>query len=82
MDTREVNWKRGYSGEHIIDYKVLYDYCMFIDYNAAGKAGRGGCIFLHCKGDKSYTAGCIAIDQSLMIKIIQWARPGTKIVIR
>ena len=75
---------RGYtsSDEHLIDYGSAYHYCMFIDYNAAGVAGKGSCIFLHCKGKNRYTAGCVAVDESSMKKIIQWARPGVKIVIQ
>lgn len=70
------------SDEHLIDYKTVYNYCMFIDYNAEGKPGKGSCIFLHCKGSKKYTAGCVAIGEESMKKIIQWARDGAKIVIQ
>ena len=70
------------SGEHLISYSPNYNYCMFIDYNAEGEPGKGSCIFLHCFGSNSYTAGCVAISQSRMIDIIRWARPGVKIIIR
>lgn len=70
------------SDEHLIDYKGVYNYCMFIDYNASGEAGKGSCIFLHCKGSKDSTAGCIAVSESVMKNIIKWARPGCKIVIK
>ena len=70
------------SGEHLISYSPNYNYCMFIDYNAEGEPGKGSCIFLHCFGSNSYTAGCVAIAQSRMIDIIRWALPGVKIVIR
>ncbi|MGX8705931.1 MAG: hypothetical protein ACSW8J_05055 [bacterium] len=39
-------------------------------------------MFLHCKGSNAYTAGCVAIDEGSMKQIIEWARPGTKIVIQ
>jgi L,D-peptidoglycan transpeptidase YkuD (ErfK/YbiS/YcfS/YnhG family) len=55
---------------------------MFIDYNAAGVAGKGSCIFLHCTGSNKYTAGCVAVSEAAMKKIIQWVKPGAKIVIR
>ena len=70
------------SDEHLIDYKGAYNYCMFIDYNAAGVAHKGSCIFLHCFSKNKYTAGCVAISEAAMKKIVQWARPGAKIVIR
>ena len=70
------------SDEHLIDYKGAYNYCMFIDYNAAGVAHKGSCIFLHCFSKNKYTAGCVAISEASMKKIVQWARPGVKIVIQ
>ena len=82
VDMRKVNRKNTSSDEYLINYKGVYNYCMFIDYNASGEAGRGSCIFLHCKGSKSSTGGCIAVDESVMKQIIKWAKPGAKIVIR
>ena len=69
------------SDEHLIDYTGVYNYCMFIDYNAAGVKGKGSYIFLHCFGKNKYTAGCVAISESAMKKIICWAKPGVKIII-
>lgn len=82
IDTRKVDRARTSSDEYLINYKGEYNYCMFIDYNADGEAGKGSCIFLHCMGSKSYTAGCIAIPENAMKQIIQWAQPGVKIVIK
>ncbi len=82
VDERAVNRKHTSSDEYLINYKGVYNYCMFIDYNAEGKAGKGSCIFLHCTGRNKYTAGCVAVSESMMKKIIQWARPGVKIVIK
>ena len=82
VDSRVTGRDYTSSDEHLIDYKGVYNYCMFIDYNAEGVAHKGSCIFLHCKGKNAYTAGCVAIDEGSMKQIIQWARPGIKIVIR
>ena len=82
VDMRKVNRKYTSSDEYLINYKGVYNYCMFIDYNASGKEGKGSCIFLHCKGSKSSTAGCIAVSEAAMKKIIKWAKSGAKIVIR
>lgn len=82
VDTRVTGTKVTSSDEYLINYKGVYNYCMFIDYNAQGVAGKGSCIFLHCKGKNKYTAGCVAVDESFMKKIIQWADTGCKIVIQ
>ena len=82
VDMREVDRKYTSSDEYLINYKGVYNYCMFIDYNKIGAPGKGSCIFLHCTGNKKSTAGCIAIPEGAMKKIIQWAKPGAKIVIR
>lgn len=82
VDMRKVDRKYTSSDEYLIKYKGVYNYCMFIDYNADGEAGKGSCIFLHCTGSNKYTAGCIAVDEAVMKKIVQWAKPGAKIVIQ
>jgi len=82
VDMRLTNRKYTSSDEYLINYKGVYNYCMFIDYNKNGTAGKGSCIFLHCSDKRGYTGGCIAIPEVAMKKIIQWAQPGAKIVIR
>lgn len=82
VTSTETGRKWTKSDEHLIDYKGVYNYALFIDYNAEGVAGKGSCIFLHCKGSKAYTAGCVAISEASMKKIVQWAKSGAKIVIK
>ena len=82
VDTRQVDRAATSSDEVLIRYGGYYDYCLFIDYNASGEAGKGSCIFLHCTGGKSSTAGCIAIPEEAMKQAVRWVRPGAKIVIR
>ncbi len=81
IDTRVIDRARTGSDEYLISYKGAYNYCAFIDYNASGKAGKGSCIFLHCTGSKKYTAGCVAVPESVMVKILKALKPGCKIVI-
>jgi L,D-peptidoglycan transpeptidase YkuD (ErfK/YbiS/YcfS/YnhG family) len=81
VDTRVTDRARTSSDEHLIRYAGVYNYGVFIDYNASGEKGKGSCIFLHCQGSKKYTAGCIAVPQSTMIKILKALKPGAKIVI-
>lgn len=68
-------------GEHLIDYKGVYDYGMFLNYNPQCIVGKGSAIFLHCKGNTGSTGGCIAVSRSNMIKILQTAQTGAKICI-
>lgn len=82
VDERKADRKHTSSDEYLIKYKGVYNYCMFIDYNAEGVPHKGSCIFLHCKGSKKYTAGCVAVSESVMKQIICWAKDGVKIVIR
>ena len=82
VTSTETGRKWTKSDEHLIDYKGYYNYALFIDYNAEGEAGKGSCIFLHCKGSKTYTAGCVAVSEASMKKIVKWAKSGAKIVIK
>lgn len=82
VDERVTDRKHTSSDEYLINYKGVYNYCMFIDYNASGEPHKGSCIFLHCTGSNKYTAGCVAVSEEAMKKIIQWARDGVKIVIQ
>lgn len=68
-------------GEHLIKYKPHYNYGLFLDYNKSGKYKKGSAIFMHCKGKNNYTAGCIAVSQKNMIKIIKTIEDGTLICI-
>ena len=58
-------------GEHLINYAPNYNYAMALDYNKDCVVGKGSAIFLHCMGPNAYTAGCIAVSQENMIKILQ-----------
>ena len=78
-----VNRRKATSDDEVLSrYAGLYNYCLFIDYNAEGTPGKGSCIFLHCTGSKTYTAGCVAIPEKSMKQAILWVRSGCKIVIR
>lgn len=82
MDMRSCGHVCTRPEERLIDYPGAYKYCMFIDYNALGEAGKGCCIFLHCFGNSGYTAGCVAVSEEDMMRILRWAGPDVKIVIR
>ena len=68
-------------GEHLIEYTQCYEYGMFLDFNKKNVFGKGAAIFLHVKGNKGYTAGCIAVSRGNMKKLLRQIGPGGKICI-
>lgn len=68
-------------GEKMWELSPEYDYGIETDYNAAGIWPLGSAIFIHCKGAKSWTGGCVALDKSLMKKILLTADLRLRIII-
>lgn len=69
--TENADWS---SAEHLSIYKDSYAYAVVVEYNTAPTLNeKGSAIFLHC-GNKP-TAGCIAVPEELMLKILQWLDP-------
>lgn len=62
------------TGEHLIDYKKAYNYAIEIAYNKKGKPGKGSAIFLHCSRGRA-TAGCVAIPEKYMKKLLKQLNP-------
>lgn len=57
----------------------LYQMGLVVDYNPLAVPSRGSCIFLHLqKSDNAPTAGCTAMSQSNIEKIITWLDPEKK----
>ena len=55
----------------------LYRWITLINNNQEGAAGRGSCIFFHLwKDEKSGTAGCTAMAQKNMEKLLRWLDPA------
>lgn len=73
--------KHSCKGEHLIKYAPHYDYAIDIGYNTDNKYKKGSAIFLHCKGKKNYTSGCIAVSKKSMISILKTCNEKTKICI-
>jgi len=61
----------------------LYRYGVVIDYNADPVVrGRGSAIFLHVwRGARSATAGCVAVSEANILKILAWLDPAASPVI-
>ncbi|HPC02466.1 MAG TPA: L,D-transpeptidase family protein [Syntrophales bacterium] len=61
----------------------LYRYGVVIDYNTDPVVrGRGSAIFLHVwRGARSNTAGCVAVSEANILKILAWLDPAASPVI-
>jgi L,D-peptidoglycan transpeptidase YkuD (ErfK/YbiS/YcfS/YnhG family) len=57
-----------------------YRHAVVMGVNTQRVPGNGGAFFLHTT-DGGPTAGCVAIDDPTLVKIIQWLRPGALIAI-
>ena len=69
-------------GEHLIEYPKEYHYAISIGFNTNPFIqGKGSSIFLHCKGSKGYTAGCIAVEEAIMLELLKKVEKGTYIKI-
>lgn len=66
------SWNAAAS-EHLIDYKYSYNYAAMVNYNINPTIkGKGSAIFLHCTHPGSlYSAGCISIPESKMIRALR-----------
>lgn len=69
------------SGEEMYLYSPEYNYGLTLNYNAENKYPDGSAIFLHCKGAKPFTGGCIAITQEHMELVLKTATPGFTVCI-
>lgn len=66
------------SFEHLHLSGVYYKYCMVIEYNTHPVVkGKGSAIFFHvADADYKPTAGCVAIVETDMNKILSWMKPN------
>jgi D-alanyl-D-alanine dipeptidase len=69
-----VDWK---SSEQMSAYGAQYKWGIVVDYNSAPSiAGAGSCIFLHVwSGAGHGTAGCTAMPETNITKLIDWLSP-------
>lgn len=79
IDIRKVKASRA--GEHLIRYRPHYNYALAIGYNNKCIYKKGAAIFLHCTGRNPYTAGCVAVSEKYMKKIMQTVDKNAKICI-
>ena len=68
-------------GEKMWQLSPEYDYGIQTDFNADNVYPLGSAIFIHCKGAKTWTGGCVALDKRLMRQILKTATRGLVISI-
>ncbi len=71
------------SYENLLLKSDAYKYCMVIEYNTNPvKKGKGSAIFFHLNmTDQGATAGCVAIPESEMLKVLHWLDPAKNPII-
>jgi len=58
-------------GEEMYSYQPQYNYGIETDFNKECVYPKGSAIFVHVKGSKTYTGGCIAFDEDKMVEILR-----------
>lgn len=74
IDTKKTGHKC--TGERMYDFSPEYNYGIALNYNEHNIYPEGSAIYLHCKGPKPFTGGCIAISQDNMELVLKTACPG------
>lgn len=69
------------NSEHLFDYSPQYNYLLFLDFNKECVYGKGSAIFFHCAGPNPYTAGCVAVSEENMKRILQLADKNVRVCI-
>ena len=69
------------AGEKMWQLSPEYDYGLETDYNKECVYPLGSAIFIHCKGAKTWTGGCVALDKRVMRQILRTADTGLRIYI-
>lgn len=77
-----TDWKSGTSGERMLEIVPQYTWGSVISYNKSNMVGDGSCIFMHVwRNAMAGTAGCVAMEQNEIIKVLSWLDPAKKPVI-
>jgi L,D-peptidoglycan transpeptidase YkuD (ErfK/YbiS/YcfS/YnhG family) len=58
-------------GEEMFSYQPQYNYGIATDFNKECIYPNGSAIFIHVKGSKPYTGGCISFDEDRMVEILK-----------
>ncbi len=66
-------------GERMWELSPEYDYGLQTDFNPRNEYPLGSAIFIHCKGARTWTGGCVALDKRIMRQILKTATGGLRI---
>ncbi len=80
----EYGFQNGASepaGERMWTLSPEYHYGLETDYNRGCVYPLGSAIFIHCKGAKTWTGGCVALDKRVMRQILRTADAGLRIYV-
>ena len=70
----KIDWR---SSEQMRRDDVLYKWGVVVEHNPAAIPGAGSCIFLHIwKSSSAPTAGCTAMPESDLVRLIRWLDPA------
>jgi L,D-peptidoglycan transpeptidase YkuD (ErfK/YbiS/YcfS/YnhG family) len=80
---RPIKMAAGQPGDRLRRDDHLYDLIIEIDHNARPRiAGRGSAVFIHlARPGLTPTAGCVAMPQARLRRLLEKVGPGTRIVI-
>ena len=80
---RPIRVTHDHTGDRLMRADHLYDFVVEIDHNTRPRvAGRGSAVFLHLARDNfGPTAGCVAMTQSAMLRLLRRLGPQTRIII-
>ena len=72
------------SGDHLWRDDALYDLIVEIDHNTRPRvAGRGSAVFVHvARPGFAPTAGCVALENGRLRRLLEQLAPGTMMDIR
>ena len=77
VDTGETG--HACKGENMFAFTPEYNYGLVTSYNDSNVRNAGSAIFIHCKGMKPFTGGCIALDEADVKSLLRTAHRGMRI---
>ena len=66
-------------GEEMFKYSPEYNYGLQTATNPDNEYNKGSNLFIHCKGAKPFTMGCVALDEESMITVLKKADSGMRV---
>ncbi|MDR3486780.1 MAG: L,D-transpeptidase family protein [Bradyrhizobium sp.] len=80
---RPVTLRPGATGDRLARADRLYDFIVEIDHNTRPRvSGRGSAVFLHLARPRfAPTAGCVAMTEAAMLRLLRRIGPRTRIII-